>query len=65
MFLQAGRAAVRDLLEAQDALLSAQNALISAVVSYRTAEWDMQRDTGKLEVTVDGLWQEYRPERIP
>jgi outer membrane protein TolC len=65
MFLQAGRAAVRDLLEAQDALLSAQNALISAVVSYRTAEWDMQRDMGKLEVTVDGLWQEYSPERIP
>jgi outer membrane protein TolC len=65
LFLQAGRAAVRDLLEAQDALLTAQNALISAVVSYRTAEWDMQRDLGKLEVTVDGLWQEYRPERTP
>lgn len=65
MLLQAGRAAIRDLLDAQDALLSAQNALISALVSYRTAEWDIQRDMGKLEVTVDGLWQEYSPERIP
>jgi outer membrane protein TolC len=65
MFLQAGRAAIRDLLEAQDALLSAQNSLISALVSYRTAEWDIQRDMGKLEVTVDGIWQEYSPERAP
>jgi outer membrane protein TolC len=65
MLLQAGRAAIRDVLDAQDALLSAQNALISALVSYRTAEWDLQRDMGKLEVTVDGLWQEYSPERTP
>jgi len=65
LFLQAGRAAVRDLLEAQDDLLSAQNGLISAIVSYRVSEWELQRNLGKLEVTVDGLWQEYRPERAP
>lgn len=63
MFLQAGRAAVRDLLEAQDALLSAQNGLSSAVVSYRRAEWDLQRDLGELDVSVDGVWREFRPER--
>jgi outer membrane protein TolC len=65
MFLQAGRAAVRDLLDAQEALLGAQNGLISAIVSRRVTEWELQRDLGKLEVTVDGLWQEYRPERVP
>ncbi len=59
------RAAVRDLLDAQDDLLAAQNALISALVSYRTAEWDIQRDMGRLEVTVEGLWREYSPERTP
>jgi len=63
LFLQAGRMAVRDVLEAQDDLLSAQNSLISAVVSYREAEWQLQRDLGLLAVDVDGLWREYRPER--
>lgn len=63
LFLQAGRAAVRDVLEAQDDLLTAQNSLISAVVSYRRAEWDLQRDLGLLDVSVDGLWREFRPAR--
>ena len=35
LFLQAGRAEVRDVLEAQEALISAQNALTSALVRYR------------------------------
>ncbi len=63
LFLQAGRAAIRDVLEAQDALLTAQNSLSSALVAYRVAELQVQRDLGRLEVTVDGLWQEFRPER--
>ncbi|NLF17076.1 MAG: TolC family protein [Lentisphaerae bacterium] len=63
LFLQAGRMAVRDVLEAQDDLLAAQNSLSSAVVSYREAEWELQRDLGLLEVGVDGLWKEVRPER--
>jgi outer membrane protein TolC len=61
MFLQAGRAQIRDVLEAQDALLSAQNALNSALVSYRIAELALQQDLGVLEVTVNGLWREYVP----
>jgi outer membrane protein TolC len=61
MFLDAGRAQIRDLLEAQDALLSAQNALTASVVSYRVAELAIQRDTGVLEVDEKGLWQEYSP----
>ncbi len=63
MFLEAGRAQTRDLLEAQDALLSAQNAFTSAVVEYRIAELEIQRDMGILEVTPDGLWKEFEPEK--
>lgn len=59
MFLDAGRAQIRDLLEAQDALLSAQNSLTASVINYRTAELAIQRDAGVLEVNETGLWKEY------
>ncbi len=62
LFLQAGRAQVRDLLEAQEALISAQNALTAALVQYRVAEWALQRDLGLLQVDETGLWKEYVPE---
>jgi outer membrane protein TolC len=62
LFMEAGRAETRDLLEAQDALLSAQNSLTAARVSYRIAELEIQRDMGVLLVTDTGLWQEYLPE---
>jgi len=62
LFLEAGRAQIRDLLEAQDALLSAQNQLTAAVVNYRIAELELQRDLGLLEVNEKGLWQEFSPE---
>lgn len=65
LFLQAGRAQVRDLLEAQEALISAQNALTAALVQYRVAEWALQRDLGLLQVDENGLWKEYIPEGIP
>jgi outer membrane protein TolC len=64
LFLEAGRAQMRDLLEAQEALLSAQNGLTAAVVDYRIAELQLQRDTGLLKVDEKGLWQEYRPEGV-
>lgn len=68
LFLQAGRAQIRDVLEAQDALISARNALTSAVVTYRVAELELQRDMGVLAVDHRGLWTEYtewdtRPEQ--
>jgi outer membrane protein TolC len=62
MFLEAGRAAIRDLLEAQDSLLQAQNSLTSAIVSYRVAELELQRDMGVLQINEKGLWVEYSPE---
>ncbi len=64
LFLQAGRAQVRDVLEAQESLVTAQNALTAAVVSYRLAELALQRDLGRLEVTADGLWREEKIEEI-
>ena len=64
LFFEAGRAQVRDLLEAQDALLSAKNGLTAAAVDYRVAELEFQRDTGLLEIDEKGIWQEYTPEEI-
>lgn len=61
LFLQAGRAEIRDLLEAQNALNSAQDALTSAVVNYRIGELRLQRDLGVLEVDNSGLWVEFDP----
>ena len=62
LFLEAGRAEIRDLLEARDSLLSAQDALTSAVVRYRVAELEFQRDLDLLTITKEGLWQEFSPE---
>ena len=64
LFLEAGRAEIRDLLEAQDSLLSAQNSLTAAVVNYRIAELQFQRDLDLLTITKEGLWQEFSPEDL-
>ncbi len=61
MFFEAGRSELRDLLEAQAALLTARNSLTSAVVQYRGAELAFQRDTGILEIDDKGLLVEYLP----
>jgi len=63
-FLEAGRTEIRNLLEAQDALLSAQNLLTRAVVDYRIAELELQRDLDVLDVNEQGLWREFSPETI-
>jgi outer membrane protein TolC len=61
LFLEAGRAEIRDVLEAQEALVQAQDAMTAALVNYRIAELQLQRDMGVLEVDEKGLWREYRP----
>jgi outer membrane protein TolC len=65
MFLEAGRAEVRDVLEAEEALVSAQNALSAALVGYRVAELQLQRDMGVLDINEDGLWTEWVPAPEP
>ena len=64
LFMQAGRAQIRDMLEAQDDLLSAQNSLTSAIISYRVAELELQRDMGLLQVNSKGLFDEFDPEAL-
>lgn len=59
MFFEAGRSELRDLLEAQSALLTARNALTSAVINYRMAELQFQRDAGILKIDDNGLLIEY------
>ena len=61
LLLQTGRAQLRDVLFAQESLLNAQNSFTAALVDYRIAELEMQRDTGVLKVTDEGLWQEFTP----
>ncbi len=64
MLLEAGgrgSTTIRDLLEAQEALISAQNALSAALVGYRVSELELQRDMDVLQVNEKGLWHEYIP----
>jgi outer membrane protein TolC len=61
LFLEAGRAQIRDLLEAQEALFTAKNALTSAAISYRIAELRIRSDMGLLEAGEDTLWRAAPP----
>ena len=58
LLLEAGRADMTDLLDAQAALVSAQNALYRAVTDWRSQELALQRDLGTLDATADGVWTE-------
>jgi outer membrane protein TolC len=62
MFFEAGRSTLRDLLEAQSSLLTARNSLTSAVINYRMAELQFQRDAGILKIADSGLLVEYESE---
>lgn len=59
--LEAGRAAIRDLLEAQESLLTTQNGLTAAMIDYRLAELHLQSELGILQVDSTGLWHETFP----
>ena len=59
LLLQSGRAEIRDVLDAQDALLSAQNTLLSAVTGYRIDELELQETLGVLKGRADGTWSEF------
>lgn len=52
---------MRDVLDAQASLVSAENDFTSALVNYRLAELQLQRDLGLLQCNHEGLWQEYAP----
>lgn len=61
LFLQAGRAQIRDLLEAQESLIQARNAVTAALVDYRVTALEFQRDLDVLQIDEKGLWREYQP----
>ena len=56
--LEAGRAAMTDVLDAQAALVGAQNALYAAITAFRENELRLQCDLGVLDVSVGGAWRE-------
>lgn len=58
ILLQAGRADMTVMLEAQDSLVQAKNSLYSAMIEYKNQELALQRDLGILEVSVNGTWKE-------
>ena len=58
LLLEAGRADMTDLLDAQAALVSAQNSLYRAITDWRGQELALQRDLGTLDATADGVWTE-------
>lgn len=58
LFLQSGRSSMRDILEAESAMLSARNALCSAVILWRVSELELRRDMGVLEISDSGMWRE-------
>ena len=48
MLLQAGRADMRDMLDAQESLIDAQNALVEALTDHAIARLQFYRDIGSL-----------------
>ena len=57
LFMQSGRSSMRDILEAESALLSARNALCSAVIDWWTSDLELRCATGGLEIRRDGTWR--------
>jgi outer membrane protein TolC len=53
---QAGRAEVRDLVEAQDAQIAAQNAVTTALVSYQEARLQLMLDLGAMDTSLPKFW---------
>jgi outer membrane protein TolC len=62
MFYDAGRTQLREVQDAQDSWLTTKNSLTAAMVDYRMAELEFQRDTGVLRIDEKGLFVEYHPE---
>ncbi|HMJ92435.1 MAG TPA: TolC family protein [Candidatus Acidoferrum sp.] len=56
MLLEAGRAEVRDLIEAQDAQINAQNAVTAAIVSYQDVRLQLMLDIGALQTSEPDFW---------
>jgi outer membrane protein TolC len=58
LFLEAGRAQIRDVLDSEESLVTARNSLSRSVVAIRLAQLNLLRDTERLEIDSKGLWRE-------
>ncbi len=56
MLLQAGRAEVRDLVDAQNAQLLSENAVTASLVEYQVARLQLLLDVGVLDTGVPQFW---------
>jgi len=54
--LEAGRAEIRELVEAQDAQINAQNAVTSAIVGYQDARLELMLQIGLLDSGAERFW---------
>ena len=61
MNIKAGRAVVRDLVEAQNELLAAKNSLSAALVDYLSARLQLFLDIGILNTESERYWLEPNP----
>jgi outer membrane protein TolC len=56
LLLEAGRAEVRDLVDAQDSQISAQNAVTAALVDYQQTRLQLLLDIGALDTETPKFW---------
>ncbi len=56
LLLQAGRAEVRDLLDAQDSQINAENSLTAALVDYQQTRLQLMLDIGTLDADIPKFW---------
>jgi len=56
VLLEAGRAEVRNLIEAQDAQIATQNAVTTALVDYQQSRLQLMLDIGALDTDLPKFW---------
>ena len=61
LLLQAGRAQMRDMLDAQSSLLIALNAFTKVLVDYHAARWSLLTNLGVIRTDIDFFWAAEQP----
>ena len=61
LLLQAGRAQMRDLLDAQSSLLTALNNFNAVLVDYHAARWSLLNNLGVLRADMNSFWVAEHP----
>jgi outer membrane protein TolC len=63
--IAAGRATVRDLVEAQNALIESQNSVVSSLVSYQAARLDLLLNLGIVQTDTVNFWFDSQLDKAP